>query len=549
MWSVLIRSTAEENPGVLPDPSALRAAASALAQSAADVQQQRIDVATCAASTRWAAPYVDDVRRRLAGAEAEALGACFGFDAGAAHLRALAAAIEDLTAAAGRLRAAALEQARLAGSFATTPAQATALLDRVPDVLDPSWADRSGVGPVGLPGAGRQQPTAVPPSPPGLVEAELDDVRRLAGVAGSCSVGADTVRGRVQQRVGALGLALLDPYGLQGSRSQSWLASLADARSPLSRAGADWSTAATDARQLADLLAAADIGLELLASPRLGIAVTVFAAGQAGPVQLRDALQRLTPSERAWVAGVLPGRLQPAPSLPSPSGHGWLPGWVEAGSLLHELWRLTEEHMRRIGSWFERTPFGKALRWLGKPVAVMPVLRALSKFGVGGVLLGFALDLYSGVSLPLALSKAVAGLAAAAAVTAGIAALVGGSPVWLPAATVVATSVAAVVVAGAVGRYGPTLWSQAGRAGLGALRGLGQLGRGITGVTAPRGGRGWTSSGYPGHGSGQPSARRPAGASGRGAAPPSVGAAAATRRANRTGEPFDAVSRVTTIGP
>ncbi len=534
---------------MLPDPSALRAAAAALAQGAAEVQQQRIDVASSAASTRWAAPYVDDVRRRLAGAEAQAVGACFGFDAGALHLRALAAAIEELTAAAGRLRTAALEAARLAGTFAGTPAQGAALLAAVPDVLDPSWAAKAGVGAVGPPDVRRPRPSAVPPSPVGIVEADLDGVRRLAAVVGACSGAADAVRGRIEHRVTALGLALLDPYGLQGSRSQSWLVSLADARSPLAGAAADWSVAATAARQLADLLAAADVGPGLLGSPRLGLAVTVFAAAQAGPVQLREALERLAPDERAWVATALPGPLHPAPSLPMPQGHWWLPGWLDAGSLLHDLWQLTEAYMRRVGSWLEQTPFVKAFRWLGKPFEHGPLLRGLSKFGVGGVLLGLVLDLHSGLSLRLALVKAAAGLAAAAAVAAVIAAFVTSSPAWLPAATVVLTSTAAVVVTGLVGRYGPALWGLAGRAGVGALRGLGQLGRGIIGVTAPRGGRGVASSGYPGRGTGQPAARRAAGASGRGASPCAPGATAPTRRHSRTGEPSGAGRTVTTIGP
>lgn len=533
---------------MLPDPAVLRAAAAALAQSAAEAQQQRIDVASCAASTRWAAPYVDDVRRRLAGAEAAALGGCFGLDAGAMHLRTLAGAVEDLMVASARLRAAALEAARIAGMFAITPAHADALLAAVPDVLDPSWAAKTGVGAVGLPDVGRPRPDAVPPSPRGIVEAELDGVRRLAAVVGSCSAAADAVRGRVEHRVTGLGLAMLDAYGMHGSRSQSWLVSLADGRSLLAGAAVGWSAAATSARQLADLLAAADIGPELLGSPRLGLAVMVFAAAQAGPVQLREALSGLTPDELAWVANALPGPLHPAPPLPTPQGHWWVPNWVDGGSLLHDLWQLTEAHLRRIGSWLERTPFVQALRWLGKPFEHVPVLRGLSKFGVGGVLLGLGLDLHSGMSPRLALVKAAAGLGAAAAVSAVIAAGVSSSPVWLPAATVVATSAAAVVVAGAVGRYGPGLWDQAGRAGSGALRGLGQLGRGILGVTAPRGGRGVASSGYPGRGTGQPAARRAAGAAGRGASPWSAGATAPTRRRSRTGEPSAAVGTVMTIG-
>jgi len=504
---------------VLPDPLALRSAASVLAVAADDAGGQCTALAGVLRTVRWSAPLADEVRRQLAQAEAGGLTGSLALTAGAAHLRAVAVAVDDLRRASARLRTAAESdlQAELAaappGPAATAARQALVAL---PDADDPVWAARADVPAVPLPLPAVVQPVSVPPSPAGLVAADLDGVRRLAESAGVTAEAAWALCDRTAARTTGLGLPALDRYGLAGSRSAAWLAGLT---SPLAAAATGWAQAGRTARLLADLLATADSTHELLSDPRLPLALEALAALRAGPDALRDVLDAVAPADRAWLVDVVPGLAGPPAPAPAPAGPrpgpldflDWFNGlWqapADAAALLRQdvarlaraarALRTTARRLpEALGDVFRRlsraaldnarrardsarlleelTAWLRLPDWLRRatttPVLDVPVLRHVSRLGGAGTVLGVLLDLRDGVSFPLALAKGVAalaaGAAAGAAAAAGVGVVVGAGPVLAGVLVVLAASAAAGFVASwLVGRYGPALGREALAAG------------------------------------------------------------------------------------
>lgn len=514
---------------MLPDPLDLRCTASVLATLAEGVRAHCTLLSASVRQVRWAAPLVDDVRRQLAAAIAAGLTGSLALEAGAAHLRGLARAVEDLRTSTARLHAAAEDDLR--GQLAAAPAGpgSDALhraLGQLPGPGDPTWARLAGLAPVALPDVLAVRPEPVLPSPPGRVEAELDGVRRVARLAVRTAAVAAAAGDSTRTRTAGLELALLDPYGLAGSRSAIWFAGLSGPASPLGRAAAGWAEAARTSGLLAGLLEAADSGAGLLlADPRLPLAVAALAALRTGS----DALQRLVGdlplAEVAWLADVVPGMA--GPTSPAPARPWWLGGPIDWADWSHSMWQLpsdlAEDAQARVDECLRKArdlrlaardlggdaaeasrqaardaitaarPLRERARglqvlarfahlpaWLRplvRPIADVPVLRVLSRFGAVVTLVGIAGDVQGGTSVPMALSKAGAAIAATVAVdalgTAALGALVGltvvTAPAWLTVAGAVlvfaATAAAAMAASALMERYGPVAWAGAQRAG------------------------------------------------------------------------------------
>ncbi len=334
---------------MLPDPTDLRAAATGLVVVAADVRTAAAVLAAVLLGTDWTAPAVDDVRREFGLAQALAEAGCRDLEAGAAHLRRLADVLEQLAQDSARLRRTAAHdlqmQMLLVGPGELADAMARRRAD-LPPVDDPSWAHRAGAHPVALPPRSPVTVAGVPASPPGVVRADLPQVRGLSGrtrvTVTATYAGCDAAT----RRTAGLDLARLDPYGLGGSASADWLRRLSDRGSQLAGAGGTWQRAADEATALADLLAGADSGL--LLDPRLGLAVQVLAAVRAGDGSVGRLLDGVSAADRAWLALEVPGLPLPAaqhgPALyTKPEGLDW----ADWGNAAYHLPRDVAEQVAR----------------------------------------------------------------------------------------------------------------------------------------------------------------------------------------------------------
>jgi len=518
---------------VLPDPLALRSAATALAASADDVRVQEALLSAVLAKVRWAAPLVDDIRRQLAQARADGLSGCLGLVGGAAHLRATAAAIEDLRAATGRLHGAAVTDLQAALAISADGSGADLLRRQaaaLPGPQDPSWAARSGVASVAPPELVLIRPDPVVPSPPGFVGVDLPAAGGVGGAGRATARSASSACAGGSSRTAGLDMWLLDAYGLAGSRSAAWLAGLVGPGSALARASDGWASAARTSGLLVDLLTAADSGQSLLTDPRLPLALDALEALRTGPQAVHLVLDRLPPVDVAWLADVVPGLVGAPGVSPSPEGAPWWQpsnlDWVDA---LNSLWQLPLQLTERLQdrlvglvrlaralrsaarplSGLARTRLRLAslqtmtmardvqvpaatAAWLAArlrvpswlrsltttPIVDAPVLRHLSRLGVLGTALSLFLDLRSGDGVPMAIAKAAAGIGAVVLVDVLLGGIVTGlvvvgAPVWVTllagTALLAVSAVAAMAAVAVVARFGPGLVRLAGRAA-GGLR-------------------------------------------------------------------------------
>lgn len=486
---------------MLTDPLALRGAATALTSTASEVRRFHAELSGSLSEVRWSAPAADVIRRGLASAGSGALTGAGSLEAGASHLRAVATAVEDLRDATRRLYDRADADLRAEIDRAASPvaaAGARAALDRLKGPDDPSWAAVAGARPVALPVTVRVREPAVPSSPTGLVDADLDGVRRLGDRTRSTASAIGAACASVHARVGALGLEALDAYGLAGSRSAQWLQAGVAPGAPLGSAPPRWALAARQCDLLVRLLAGADRPQELLADPWLADALDVLAAQLAGPAALRAALTAVTPAERAWLVDVVPDlvavpppRAVAAPSAARGRHHGFaLPfvGPLDIAEVAHDVWQgltdiaedfergvadlarsaraLAREARSLVGAaaeaqreaahdaliaaralrlrgapWRRLARLSRLPGWLRalmEPLGHGAVLRQISRAAAGFAVVGVIVEVLQGGSVRAAVVKAVVLLAVAVAVGAAIGAGVAAASAGLSVSAAVA---------------------------------------------------------------------------------------------------------------